>query len=411
MKIVTVLLLGFLVMVCMLPATATAQSYSRLVTVDATRTPLMDVLTILASKSGLNIVASPEVENREITIHVRDTTVEEALNLIVRAAGLGYERVGNSILVAEQGALETDTGLSSYVIDLHFADAFELEPLVGKIAPQVTAVPGGNRLVVAASPGEIEQIRQIIMELDVPPVQIMLETEVIEVTTDDLEEFGIDWGKLTSQTVIFTEGILDEAPPATEPDGLPETMPFGNIGFDSDNVSRQAKALEIALDFLETNGSAKVLSRSKLATLNNRTAEIHIGDVIPYTVTGLTSSGILDVQVEKERVGVSVKVTPRASGDGFVTATVEPNVSSIVGWKGPDQEIPWTKERRAVTQVRVEGGDTFMIAGLLSEDESNEVSKVPILGDIPLLGYLFQHQRMQTKHSDLIIKITPTILK
>lgn len=411
MKIVTVLLLGLIMLVGLMPVAATAQSYSRLVTVDATRTPLMDVLTILASKSGLNIVASPDVENREITIHLKDTTVEEALNLIVRAAGLGYERVGNSILVAEQGSLETDTGLSSYVIDLHFADAFELEPLVAKIVPQVTAVPGGNRLVLAASPSEIEQVQQIITELDVPPVQIMLETEVIEVTTDDLQEYGIDWNQLTSQTVIFAEGIGEALPGATEPDGLPESMPFGNIGFDSDNVSRQAKVLEVALDFLETNGNAKVLSRSKLATLNNRTAEIHIGDVIPYTVTGLTSTGVVDVQVEKERVGVSVKVTPRASGDGFVTATVEPNVSSIVGWKGPDQEIPWTKERRAITQVRVEGGSTFMIAGLLSEDESTEISKVPLLGDIPLIGYLFQHQRSQTKHSDLIIKITPTILR
>ena len=95
---------------------------------------------------------------------------------------------------------------------------------------------------------------------------------------------------------------------------------------------------------------------------------------------------------------------------GAITVMVEPNVSSIVGFRGPNDEIPWTKERKATTQVRVMDGQTFMIAGLLSEDESEGVTKVPFLGDIPILGYLFQHRRMETKNSDLIIKITPRIV-
>ncbi len=384
-----------------------AQDSGITVSVSAKATQLTDVLAILANKSGLNIVTSPAAEGQVVSVHFVHTPIEEALDLVVRAAGLGYERIGNSILVGEPEELKAETGLESYVINLQFADAYELEPLVAKIADEVTTDPGGNRLVVVASPGSIEDVRSVIELLDVPPVQILLETEVVEVTTDNLYEYGIDWAKLTSQTVIFAEG----EPEPSSPDALPSEMEWlGTTKLDMDGVIRQAQALEVALDFLQTEGHARLLSRSTLATLNNRMAEIHIGDVIPYTVSGVSSAGAVEVTVERENVGVTVSVTPRAAGDGHITALVEPNVSSIVGWKGPNEEIPWTKERRASTQVRVRDGETFMIAGLLNEDTSSEESKVPILGDIPVLGYLFKHVKDTTTTTDLIIKITPRIV-
>ena len=126
--------------------------------------------------------------------------------------------------------------------------------------------------------------------------------------------------------------------------------------------------------------------------------------------SGTTTGGVIEVSVEREEVGVEVTVTPRASGDGHITAIVEPNVSSIVSFVGPNNEIPWTKERRATTQVRVKDGQTFMLAGLLTEDTTNDVTKVPILGDIPILGHIFRHTREEVKKADLIIKITPSII-
>lgn len=408
MRICTMALVVAFVLGALAPA-ANAQGMGgqALVTIRASETPLVDVLDILSQKSGLNIVASTEVEGTVISINLTNTPVEEALNLIVRAAGLGYERVGNSILVAAEDVLKQETGMGTYVIPLRFADAFELVPVLEKMIEKVAADPGGNRLIVVATPGMIDQIRGVITGLDIPPVQILLETEVIEVSTNDLTEMGIDWGKITSQTVIFAEGN----PEISDTDAVPSEMVYGGRGLDLNSVTRQAKALEIALDLLETEGKARILTRATLATLNNREAEIHIGDVIPYTVTGLTTSGVYEVRVEKAEVGVSVNVTPRAAGDGHITVMVEPNVSTIVGFRGPNEEIPWTKERRATTQVRVMDGETFMIAGLLSEDQSNTVSKVPFLGDIPILGYLFQHSKVESKNSDLIIKITPRIVK
>ena len=381
------------------------------ITLHATGTPLMDILSVLSEKSGLNIVASTDVEMRQISIHLTNTPVEEALNLIVRAAGLGYEKIGDSVLVAPQEQLTQDTGYSSYVLEVQFADAFELVPLVEKVADKVAADPGGNRLVVVATPGMIDQIRGIVRDLDVPPVQIELKTEVIEVSTDAMADLGIDWETIMQQTVIFAEPTITGGPPDdAETDNLPTNMPFIGRGLDLDNVYRQAKTLEVALDLLIQNGSASVLSKSTLATLNNRKASIHIGDVIPYQVTNLTSGGGLQLMVEKERVGVKVDVTPRAAPDGHITVMVSPSVSNIIGFRGPNDEYPWTKERSANTQVRVMDGQTFMIAGLLSEDENEAITKVPLLGDIPVLGHLFRHSSTTKKHSDLIIKITPRII-
>jgi type IV pilus secretin PilQ/predicted competence protein len=398
-------------MASLAPAMAADNLGDTPITLHATGTPLMDILSVLSEKSGLNIVASTDVETRQISIHLTNTPVEEALNLIVRAAGLGYERIGDSVLVAPQEQLTQETGFSSYVIEVEYADAFELVPLIEKVADKVAADPGGNRLVVVATPGMIDQIRDIVRELDVPPVQVMLETEVIEVSTDMMTEYGIDWDKILQQSVIFAEGDLNGVGPDASTTGeVPENMEYIGRGLDEDNIFRQGMALEVAIDLMAQDGGAKVLSNSKLATLNNRTATIHIGDVIPYSVSNLTTGGVVELQVEKERVGVNVEVTPRVAGDGHITVLVEPSVSNIVSFRGPNDEYPWTKERTATTQVRVMDGQTFMIAGLLSEDETETISKVPLLGDIPGLGYLFRHSYKQVTQSDLLIKITPRII-
>ena len=118
MRIPIVVVAVALLLGCVAPAMAAAELGDTPITLHATGTPLMDILTVLSEKSGLNIVASTDVETREISIHLTNTPVEEALNLIVRAAGLGYERIGNSVLVAPQAQLTQDTGFSSYVIEI-----------------------------------------------------------------------------------------------------------------------------------------------------------------------------------------------------------------------------------------------------------------------------------------------------
>jgi type II secretory pathway component GspD/PulD (secretin) len=164
-----------------------------------------------------------------------------------------------------------------------------------------------------------------------------------------------------------------------------------------------------------TNNDASILMDSKITTTNNREASLHIGDVIPYTVQsynmGGTGSGGANQQVQKENVGVLLTMTPHVNDEEQITLQLEPEVSNIVAFIGANKDMPQTRVRKTKTTVRVKDGQTIFLAGLLSEEKSIVIDKVPLLGDIPLIGKLFQHKSEKISKKNLILEITPRILR
>ncbi len=391
------------------------------VSLDAEDAALPGVLKILAEKGGLNIITGPGVTNDRITIHMRDVPIDQAVNLVVRAAGLAYERIGNSILVADKAALKDETGLSSYVVDLRYADANEVKNALASLKADVTVDKGGNRLIVVTSPRVLSEITTIVTRMDVPAKQVMLEARVVEVSTDDVKRLGIDWDMLTRQGFVFVEGNYDSL---TGSSGENENTTFSGINvfpntpgthdvWQLKNFSRVGKTFRAAVDLLVRDGNARVLANPKLATLNGHEASMLIGSRIPYVVSGTVFAGGAAAptqRIEKEEVGVKLKITPLINADGYITTTITPEVSSVTGFKGPNADLPIVATRQATTTVRLKDGNSVIIGGLLTEEKTSTVSKVPILGSIPGLGYLFQHQSIQTKKTDLVIEITPRIL-
>jgi type II secretory pathway component GspD/PulD (secretin) len=383
---------------------------SNLVTLEVDNASITSVFQVLTEKSGWNIVTSPGVEDRRISIRVIDVPVEEAFDLVVKAAALGYERIGSSILVAEPDQLGEEASLSAFVVKLNFADAAEVTAILKDMTPFVKPDIGGNQLVCIAGPKVKSEILDVIREIDQPPVQIMLEARLIEVSVDDLIEIGVDWDQLNSITNIVAEGTPCPSPP----DVFPEEMPFEIRDLGGTTLSRQLKAFNVTLDFLIHDGKAELLADTKLVTMNNRTADIHIGDIVPYIVTTYAAgaSGVTEqAKIEKEKIGIKLSITPYVSDDGFITTRIEPEVSSIIGWVGPNADIPWVKTRKATTNVRVKDGETIVIAGLLNEEKTTQISKLPILGHIPVLGKLFQHTMINEKKTDLIVEITPKLIE
>src|SRR5262245_22749936 len=179
------------------------------VSLDADDASLPAVLKILAEKGNLNIVTGPGVATGHITIHLKEVPVEQAVNLVVRAAGLAYERIGNSILVAEAKSLSDETGLSSYTIELKYADAAEVQSALSGISEKIQVDRGGNRLIIVTSPRVIAEIQRVVVEMDKPARQVMLEARVVEVSTDGLKKLGIDWDLLNRQGFTFVEGTYD----------------------------------------------------------------------------------------------------------------------------------------------------------------------------------------------------------
>jgi type II secretory pathway component GspD/PulD (secretin) len=165
----------------------------------------------------------------------------------------------------------------------------------------------------------------------------------------------------------------------------------------------------LSLDFKNRDNDAIVLAEPEIATLNNKAASVHIGDIVPYTITSV-QQGTTAQSVQKEEVGVKLRVQPIINEENDITVKLEAEVSSIFGWVGPNSEIPWVKIRKADTTVRVRDGQTIRIGGMLLEDETYTINKLPLLGDIPYIGYLFQHQVKTKRTTNLVIEVTPYIM-
>ncbi len=379
------------------------------VSLSADSTSVNEILEILANRSGLNIITSPEVQSRKISIHLEDTPFDEAFNLVVRAAGLGFERVGSSILVADPGRLAAPTGLISQVFDLQYADAADMKLILEVLTKSVSADVANNRVIIRGTQSQLEEAERIISNVDKKPTQIYLECRLIEVNTNSLYELGVDWEKLTKWSTIVTE----ENPGLSSPDAMPTDVGYTPIE-DGGKLFRQYEALEVAIDALLTDGNAKMLANAKIVTLDGVPAEIFAGETVPVLISSLQSSAAAGafqtVALDKIDVGVRLNITPRATDSGHITALVEPEISRILRFVGPDEDLPQTSTRRAKSLVRVRDGQKIFLGGLLSEEERSTVKKVPLLGQIPILGRLFSHTKVENITLDLLIEVTPRIV-
>ena len=395
-----------------------------LVTVHAEDAHLPSILAILAKESGYNIVTDPNVNRQEkISIHLDDVPIEQAINLVVRAVGLSYEVVGNSFLIADPKKLKEEVGVTSYVIALKYASAQELKSMLQDISDQIQVDISGNKLLVNASPKKIAEIQAVVKQIDIPAIQIMLETRLIEVAADNEEQLGIDWSRLSKFTTILAENALDETTGGSVvPDDQtigqrPTTMPFDPLKSDLNDgsqilpryFSRQMTAFDVTLDMLMKANQAEVLADSRLTTLNGREASIKLVDIVPYI---LSSGGVGgQVQVQREEVGIKLEINPTVNTDGFITVKVEPEVSTIFEFIGPDNNIPRVKSRKSSTTIRVKDGESIIIGGLLSNDRKQTLYKVPILHKIPWFGEkIFTSKNLVERKTDLIIQITPRIV-
>ena len=398
-----------------------------LITVHAEDAFLPSILSILAKESGYNIVTDPNVNKQDkVSIHLDEVPIEQAINLVVRAVGLSYEVVGNSFLIADPKKLKEEVGVTSYVVTLKYAAAEDVKNLLQDISDQIQVDIPGNKLLVNASPKKIAEIIKVVESIDVPAIQIMLETRLIEVAADIEEQLGLDWSKISSyKTILAENGVpLEDGGGSVVPDDqtigeLPATMGFNRLSklTDKDKTgilpkyfSRQLTAFDLTLDMLLRNNKAEVLADSRLTTINGREASIKLVDIVPYI---LSSGGVGgQVQVQKEEVGIKLQVLPTVNTDGYITVKVEPEVSTIFEFIGPDANIPRVKSRASSSTIRVRDGESIVIGGLLSNDKKQTTYKFPLLHKLPYIGEkIFTSRGVIERKTDLVIQITPKIIE
>jgi general secretion pathway protein D len=249
-----------------------------------------------------------------------------------------------------------------------------------------------NAIILRGAPERVAAIRQEIAMLDVPVTSVVLETQFVELSETGARNLGLDFnngnGQITAVNVDYSHGFP----------GFSDTPRRGGVN----------AAFQVALYAQIAKGQGRIVSKPRISAQSGSTAKIVTGDALPI-LTSIALSGVNAVQqqVEYVNVGVTLQIAPRVSDDGFVTAHVFAVVSSVTGFS---QGYPTISQREASTSATVHDGEPFVIGGLTEESRISNKSKLPLLGDIPLLGSLFSVEHTNQEKRDLYIVVTPHIV-
>ena len=314
---------------------------------------------------------------------------------------------------------------------------------------KVSVEPRTNALIVTDIPEVFPQVEQIIAELDKKSPQVVIEAQIVEIDSTRSKDLGIEWGGARGELASFTGGQRDTQFPMALPADLARTRfldPLGpgsiissvgsggggsssSSGGGSSSASQllgqsfiktsvlDLTSLQITLRALVSRSEARFLGKPKILTLNNKTAIIQISQNQATSVTQQSSSvggsvGTSGQSIERTETGLILRVTPQVNKDGYITMFVQPTFTDV---QASNLSTAQTKvfdaiSRGASTLVRVKNGQTLVLGGLLQSTETKVVRKVPFLGYIPLIGWLFTSLQNDRRNSDLVIFITPTVV-
>ena len=268
----------------------------------------------------------------------------------------------------------------------------------------IVAEQANNALLVSASPRYFEQVSDMIEQLDQPQRQVLIQVLLAEVTLDGSFDKGLDW----SVNQLNNVSSSDDSKSVEQQDfsagsvggGLTATITSGDVNF--------------MLRAMQSDGRLEILSRPQILAADNQPASIDIGQRVPFvTGSSFNERGFLVNSFTYENVGVQLSVTPRISIDGVVKMEVEPTISSLSSSKVPiseNFEAPVINNRSATTQVSVQNGQTIVIGGLISTQDEERITKIPVLGDIPYLGAAFKRTKTSRSRTELLIIMTPYVI-
>jgi type IV pilus assembly protein PilQ len=420
---------------------------------------LKDILKVFSMQSGLNFIASEAVQDRKVTLYLDKVPLSQAMDKIFSANNLSYEldNKANIFVVKEWGKMETETvtevfylknatvSISSLKEELsknlskgkdanssssNSRDKFKEEGAGGITVAVKNLLSKGigsliedfrtNSLIVTDTPMKMKVISQVIASLDVAVPQVMLEVEMLDVSKDAVDKMGFEFGDSP-----FT-AVLTGATAATG-------FPYGSWGkilnAGKGSLSINPDGYQMQLNFMRSQADTKFLARPKLLTLNNETAEISItkDEAVEATpdystntsgatyITGFTIKRATELSLTGKGIGISLRVTPQINLEtNEITMVINPESSAttVSSFSTIDTPILDPEVRSSKSIVKVKDGETVILGGLIHQDKSVVMKKLPILGDLPFVGVFFRHKNQSIGlERELIIFITPRIVR
>lgn len=415
----------------------------RKISLDFQDVEIRTILQILAKESGMNIVASDSV-NGKMTLSLKDVPWDQALDLVMQARNLDMRQQGNIVNIAPRdellakdkaflqaekdiadlGALYSQNFQLKYknveefrsILRLDNADTTGNRNTLVSGRGSVLIDPATNTLIVTDTRSVIEKFRKLIDELDVPAQQVMIEARIVEAADGFSRDLGVKFGatgkkKLKNDTSAFGWGVNsgfggDDKWGAETKINLPITAAANSISLVR---AISSGALNLELSASESLSKTKTLANPRVLTQNRKEAKIESGYEIPFTVTSIVNGGS-STNTELKKAVLGLTVTPNITPDGQIIMTVKINKDSPAQCASGNQTILCISTKNLNTQAMVENGGTLIVGGIYEEDNGNTLTKVPLLGDIPVIGNLFKTRGKKTDRRELLIFITPRIM-
>lgn len=447
----------FFLAFCLLPLKLPAQEQPPLgdskatISMDFQDANLKDVLKIFSIQSGLNFIASEAIQDRKITLFLDKVSIKDAMDKLFKANNLTYEldEEAKIFIVKDWGKPSVETVTKVFYLNYATVSSSSLKEEMSKYISSGSGGGGGkwssesdvgitkivrknltssgfvtedyrtNSLIVTDIPSRMPLIEKLIASLDVAVPQVMLEVEMLDVSKNIVDQLGFDFsnaGSFAMQVVSASRATAFPLSMFAPQFSTKGAFSYGTLSFPTN--------LKLVFDYLRTRTDTKFLARPRLLTLNNETAEIKIATNESIGVA-TTTQGTTTTQssVERSETGVLLRITPQINADlGEITMFIYPEVSEATSGNtftsaGASFQYRDPEVRSTKSVVRVKDNETVLLGGLI-RNEFNEIeTKLPILGDLPIIGALFRHKGgtssspAKNKERELIVFITPHIIK
>ena len=410
------------------------------------------VLQVIADFTGLNIITSDTVTGN-LTLRLKDVPWDQALDIILQAKGLDKRKTGNVVWIAPRDELATREKLAlearqqiqdleptrTEIFQLNYQKAEAFRTLLTDDKQRILSKRGSavvdprtNTVFVQDTPTKLEEVRALIQRVDIPVRQVMIESRIVEATDNFARNLGVRlrYHDLTGQgnklgtgganKRILTGGSLNDTGFHTGQSGTEPTWPADSmwVNLPASGIAGTppgalslllfndsgTKFLNLELTALQADGKGKIISSPRVITADQVEAVIEQGTEIPYQQA--TSSGATSVSFKKATL--SLKVKPQITPDDNVIMNVNVHKDSVgqSTLSGPSIDT-----KQITTEVLVSNGGTVVIGGIYTQEERSTTNKVPVLGDLPYVGFLFKQNQKQDDRTELLIFITPKVIK
>lgn len=400
---------------------------------------IKDVLRAVGQAANLNMIVSDAVSGK-VTLSIKDVDIWDALESILKTKGLTYVRDANMVRVVSLAEVR-DNDMETRVFSLGHASSQDILPIIDKVKSERARISIDSRmnaLVVRDLSLNIDQMARLLKSLDVRMPQVLIEAKIVEVSSNYARELGVQWGGRYSGTsgkgtTAVSGGTTASGAAVGGTVFYPQTGDIGmsgnayavnlpaNVGSGSGGALGLTfgklggkLSLDLQLSAMQTTGNGKILSSPKVMTVNNKEAKISSGIDIPVrtvSATANTTGGSINTMaVQIISASLMLSTTPTIAQDGRISLAIKVEKSEPDFSKQVDG-IPTITKRSANSELVVNDGETVVLGGILTKSEGESESGVPLLSKIPVIGWLFKKKSKFENQAELMIFITPTLVK